>query len=132
MVHAIAEVNRVLALGGTLIDARPVGTKFDVELCENSRCLNLGSFDRSNVKVRSDEECNSALGYGVRHGWLIPESTEWITSFYYGDDPSEDIGPVEIPEPECAQIRKLLKGPGTRLRARYNSTVAIYRKPVTP
>src|SRR5512142_1358968 len=89
MVHALSEIHRVLVPNGTLIDMRPLGDRWPVEVIstrgfkETARAVDLP--DQLNADVASNE----AMREAESRGWFKREQEEFFPFFYTWDTPSE-------------------------------------------
>lgn len=89
MVHALSEIHRVLVPNGTLIDMRPLGDRWPVEVIstrefkETARAIDLP--DQLNADVASNE----AMREAESRGWFKREQEEFFPFFYTWDTPSE-------------------------------------------
>src|SRR2546430_17426724 len=72
MVHALGEIVRVLMPGGRMVEFRPVGPGWPLEVVAGERIQRAGLAERK-PDIREDAACEAALGEAVHRGWLLFE-----------------------------------------------------------
>src|SRR6266566_797445 len=97
MVHALEEIWRVLVDGGRMIDFRPIGTHWPMQVVMGKRVFRAGLVDRSPT-IRSDAICRDALSQVVGRGLFAVERRETFHHYEYGDTPAEVKAPCDVPE----------------------------------
>jgi SAM-dependent methyltransferase len=140
MVHALKEIRRVLAPGGVLLDLRPVGDRWPVEVV-NAAGEEVGVAGRMEdlpAQLADDAASADALARAARAGWFVREREEFFDFFYYWDTVEEMKAHVDekwaeyvgLPDEVLAQARRLMGGAGAggRVRGRVKMLVARWRK----
>src|SRR5512145_380303 len=89
MVHALEEIRRVLAPGGTLIDIRPLADRWQVEVESRRGVRETGRVEDLPEQVNGDVAANKAMQAAERDGWFRREQEELFPFFYSWDSPSE-------------------------------------------
>lgn len=89
MVHALAEVRRVLVPNGILIDIRPVGERWPIEVISARELKTTGRVNDLPEQVNADEASNQAMTEVESRGWFRREQGELFPFFYSWDTPSE-------------------------------------------
>ena len=130
MGHALKEIARVLEPDGTLIDFRPLGTHWPLEIVIGDQVQYLGLTERD-TQIRDDAACESALTEAVRAGTFLQEGQQTFDLFAYATVPNELLGPMVVPQAVAEQAQRLLADAGedARVRVRYHNILARYRKP---
>lgn len=89
MVHALSEVRRVLAPDGLLIDIRPLGERWQVEVVSANQVKETGRVMDLPEQVHGDRAANEAMKEVESRGWFKRDSEELFSFFYSWDTPSE-------------------------------------------
>jgi hypothetical protein len=89
MVHALAEIRRVLAPNGILIDIRPLADHWPVEVASSRGFKEVGRVDDLAEQVNVDVASNEAMMEVESRGWFIKEQAEFFSFLYSWDTPSE-------------------------------------------
>jgi hypothetical protein len=89
MVHALSEVRRVLVPGGILIDMRPLGERWQIEVASTNEFKETGRVIDLPEQVNGDIAANQAIKEAERRGWFAPDRDEFFPFFYSWDTPSE-------------------------------------------
>jgi hypothetical protein len=89
MVHALAEIRRVLAPDGILIDIRPLADCWPVEVVSTRGFKETGRVDDLPEQVNADIASNEAMKDVESRGWFIREQEEFFPFFYSWDTPNE-------------------------------------------
>jgi hypothetical protein len=89
MVHALAEIRRVLAPNGILIDIRPFADHWPVEVASSRGFKAVGRVDDLPEQVNVDVASNEAMTEVESRGWFIREQAEFFSFLYSWDTPSE-------------------------------------------
>jgi hypothetical protein len=89
MVHALGEIRRVLVPGGTLIDIRPLGGRWPVEVASQRGVQQTGRVDDLPAQVDGDIAANEAMRDVESRGWFEREQEELFPFLYTWDTPSE-------------------------------------------
>jgi hypothetical protein len=89
MVHALDEIRRVLAPNGILIDLRPVGDRWRVEVVSARETRQTGTMTDLPSGVEDDHAANQSMAEGERKGWFARESETFFPIHYIWDTASE-------------------------------------------
>ena len=89
MVHALAEIRRVLAPNGILIDIRPRAEQWPVEIASSRGSKEAGRVDDLAEQVNADVASNEAMKNMELRGWFIREKADFFSFLYSWDTPSE-------------------------------------------
>ncbi len=89
MVHALAEIRRVLKREGVLIDIRPLADRWHVEVVSGRGSQRTGRVDDLPEQVQGDIASNQAMQDVERRGWFRREQETLFPFFYSWDTPSE-------------------------------------------
>jgi len=89
MVHALDEIRRVLVEEGSLIDLRPLGDRWRVEVISARETRQTGTMIDLPAGVEDDNAANQAMAEGERQGWFLREKEELFPIHYIWDTPSE-------------------------------------------
>ena len=89
MVHALDEVRRVLVTDGVLIDLRPLGDRWRVEVFSARETRQTGTMTDLPAGVKDDNAANQAMAEGERRRWFLRESEKRFPIYYFWDTPSE-------------------------------------------
>lgn len=129
MVHALKEIRRVLVPSGILVDFRPIGTSWPLEIVSAGRRRLVARVDRAE-HIRDDAVCEQALAQAVQEEWLVPEREQTFTFWAHWNTAAEVSAPVDIPDAVSAEAQSLLDqiGPNARIGIRFENIIAGYRK----
>src|SRR5207248_8841488 len=119
-VHALGEIARVLMPGGRMVEFRPVGPGWPLEVVAGDRIRHAGLAKRK-PDIRGDAACETALDEAIRRGWL---RFERATTFEFAEtwrSLDEVQGPVVLSDAVTSKARQLLAsgGPAARMRLRF-------------
>ncbi|GAB1472443.1 hypothetical protein MASR2M66_33210 [Chloroflexota bacterium] len=89
MVHALDEIRGILIPGGTLLDLRPLGDSWSVEVVSSAGWQAVGRLSDQAAGLEDDEAANQAMREVEARSWFIQKKTEEFSFFYYWDTPSE-------------------------------------------
>ena len=89
MVHALEEIRRVLAKDGVLIDLRPLGNRWRVEVISARETRQTGTMTDLPAGLEDDNAANQAMADGERRGWFLRESETLFPIHYIWDTASE-------------------------------------------
>lgn len=89
MVHALREIQRLLAPGGILIDLRPLADNWPVEVASNREVRTTGRVDDMPVGIADDQAANNSIAQAAAEKLFIREQEEFFPFFYYWDSPKE-------------------------------------------
>jgi hypothetical protein len=89
MVHALSEIHRVLIPDGILIDARPIGEQWQIEVASTSTIKETGRLTDLPEQISGDMAANTAMKEAEGHGWFRRDIEEFFPFFYSWDTPSE-------------------------------------------
>jgi hypothetical protein len=89
MVHALSEIRRVLVPDGLLIDIRPLGERWQIEVASSDTLKETGRVMDLPEQVQGDVAANEAMKEVEERGWFSRDSEEFFPFFYSWDTPSE-------------------------------------------
>jgi hypothetical protein len=89
MVHALSEIHRVLDPDGILIDARPIGEQWQIEVASASAIQETGRVTDLPEQTSGDLAANTAMKEAEKRGWFSRDREEFFPFFYTWDTPSE-------------------------------------------
>lgn len=89
MVHALSEIHRVLTPDGVLIDLRPIGANWQVEVASTSAIHQTGRVHDLPAQHEGDSASNQAMQEVEHRGWFQREQSDLFTYYYSWDTPSE-------------------------------------------
>ena len=89
MVHALHEIHRVLAPGGVLIDMRPLGERWQIEVSSANEIRETGRVMDLPEQVNDDLAANEAMKEVESRGWYARDKEEFFPFLYSWDTPSE-------------------------------------------
>src|SRR5215213_785664 len=89
MVHALAEIRRVLVPRGILIDIRPLSDRWSVEVVSAGGVSQTGRVDDFAQQLNADQASNQAMNEVESRGWFRREQEDFFLFFYSWDTPSE-------------------------------------------
>jgi hypothetical protein len=89
MVHALTEIQRVLAPDGILIDLRPLAGSWPIEVASAREIKEAGRASEMLVGMEDDQAANQAIAQAAEQKWFIREREEFFPFFYYWDSPNE-------------------------------------------
>lgn len=89
MVHALEEIRRVLTPDGILIDVRPLGERWQIEVVSAHNIKQTGRVMDLPEQLNGDIAANQAINEAESHGWFRRDQEEFFPFFYSWDTPSE-------------------------------------------
>ena len=89
MVHALTEIQRVLAPDGILIDLRPLADRWQVEVTSSREVKEAGRMNDLGIGLEDDRAANESIAQAEAQGLFISERAEFFPFFYYWDSPNE-------------------------------------------
>ena len=89
MVHALDEIRRVLVKDGVLIDLRPLGDRWRVEVFSARETRQTGTMTDLPAGLEDDQAANEAMSEGEQRGWYLRESEKRFPIYYFWDTASE-------------------------------------------
>jgi len=89
MVHALEEVWRVLVPDGILIDVRPLGEQWQIEVVSANDIKETGRVMDLPEQLNGDMAANEAIQQAESRGWFRRDQEEFFPFFYSWDTPSE-------------------------------------------
>jgi len=137
MVHALAEVWRVLRADGHLIDLRPIAAQWPVEVVTATEASLAGWLDTT-PKIPGDRTSDRAISEVVERGWFKEESATTFPFAYYWQTVEEMQAYLKVnwadsavlPDPVRIEARRLAHLAGRPVQIRIQQTIhlARYRK----
>lgn len=89
MVHALGEIHRVLVPDGILIDVRPLGERWQIEVASANKVKETGRVIDLPEQLQGDRAANEAMQDVERRGWFGRDHEEFFPFYYSWDTPSE-------------------------------------------
>ena len=89
MVHALEEIRRVLTPDGILIDVRPLGEQWQIEVVSAHNIKETGRVMDLPEQLNGDIAANQAIKEAESRGWFRRDQEEFFPFFYSWDTPSE-------------------------------------------
>jgi hypothetical protein len=89
MVHALAEISRVLAPDGILLDIRPLAERWPVEVASIRESQAAGHVSDLAEELAADKAAEQAMQLAISKNWYTRERVENFPFFYYWDSPNE-------------------------------------------
>jgi hypothetical protein len=89
MVHALEEIRRTLVQDGTLIDLRPIGDRWRVDVFSAREIRQTGTMTDLPAGLEDDKAANQAMAEGEHRGWFRRERQELFSIHYLWDTASE-------------------------------------------
>ncbi len=138
MVHALDEIERVLAPGGVLVDLRPLLDRWSVEVAWAGGYEEAGRATDLPEPLADDAAANAAVAQFAASGRLQREREETFSIYYYWDTPKEmesyiaeqwdDV--ISIDESVWKNLRSRWAGAAAdaRPRLRVKMSITRYRK----
>lgn len=138
MVHALKEIWRVLALGGTLLDLRPFSASWPVEIVAGERVMRAGVLDDS-LALADDLAANRSVAHMVSARWFSRERNGAFIYDWYWDTldelkqhVEERWNPVVLPDSVYRQAQRFARNvPDAKVRVRAQMIIGRYRKQQT-
>ena len=129
MVHALKEIRRVLVPSGVLVDFRPIGTSWPLEIVSAGQRRLVARVDRA-AHIRDDVVCEQVMAQALREGWFVPERQQTFAFWAHWQTAAEVSAPVTIPDSILAEAQLLLDqiGPNARIGIRFENIISGYRK----
>lgn len=87
--HALEEIERVLAPRGLLIDLRPILGRWPVEIAWGHEHREVGRLTDLPEGLSDDEAANHAIEEAARREWFVREQGERFSLFYSWDTASD-------------------------------------------
>lgn len=127
--HALRDVWRVLVPSGVLIDFRPIGSAWPLEIVSGEERLPIAMVDRA-PQIRDDATCVGATATAIHEGWFIEEKRELFAFSATWSNATEVGAPVTIPDEVRTEAQTLLDraGPEARIDIRFENVIARYRR----
>jgi hypothetical protein len=138
MVHALEEIRRVLVSDGTLLDLRPLGNRWPVEIVLGDSILETGRLIDMPAGLSDDQAANHAVQEATRRGWFKRNSEAIFTLYEYWDNPDEMIAYITERWVDFLQIGTdvqkatrdawAVAGNGRRIRVKLNMLLSSWQK----
>lgn len=136
MVHALQDMHRVLVDGGYMIDLRPVGVEYALEVVTDERVIPVGDADAAGRAAR-DQAANEAVEQIQAMGLFTQEAhtafplyTYWPTPSDYKHYLDERQGSTRLDDDVLAHALNVFEqaGPDACFRACHKLIISRYRK----
>ncbi len=114
MVHALAEIRRVLAPDGILLDLRPIAANWPIEVVSRRERMPAGRVTDLPEDLQNDEAANQFLAAAAERGWYRREKERSFPYSYYWDSPEQML---EFVKEEWADFASLDEDALRRLRS---------------
>jgi len=89
MVHALNEIQRVLAPNGSLIDLRPMMSNWAIEVASMREVQEVGRVSDLPEGLEDDHAANESMAKAEAQKQFVREQEEFFPFFYYWDSPNE-------------------------------------------
>ena len=89
MVHALAEVRRILKPDGVLIDIRPLSGTWPIEVASIREVKGTGRVEDFPEPLNADRASNEAMQDVEARGWFSRDRQEFFSYSYSWDTPSD-------------------------------------------
>ena len=89
MVHALGEIHRVLVPNGILIDMRPLGERWQIEVASSDQVRETGRVLDLPAQLDGDRSANEAMKEAETRGWFVHDEEDTFPFFYSWDTPSD-------------------------------------------
>ncbi len=138
MVHALNEIQRVLAPDGILIDLRPLAGSWPIEVASAREIKEAGAVSDLPMVVEDDQAANQAVAQAAEQKWFVREREEFFPFFYYWDSPREmkeyidneweDF--ISVDDPTWKNVRPIwaVADADARLRIRVKMLITRWKK----
>ena len=138
MVDALSEIRRALAPGGCLIDLRPLGGSWPVEVASALEIKEAGRAAELPAGAADDQAADQAMKHAAERQWFRLERQEFFPFYYYWDSPGEMQEYIDrewedflrVEESAWRNIRATwaVADADARVRIRLNMMIARWRK----
>ena len=138
MVHALNEIRRVLTLGGTLIDLRPMLDGWPMEVTSTGEDREVGRATDLPEPLADDEAADQVMAEALQQGWFLREREQVFSFFYYWDTPKEMQEYIDATWDDVIRIEEELwqrlsslwatANADARVRIRMKMSIASWRK----
>ncbi len=138
MVHALNEIERVLAPRGTLLDLRPLLDRWPLEVSWSGGHAEAGRATDVEESLAADVAADKAFADQAASGGLVRELQESFPLFYYWDTPKEmqayieeewnDVITVDNSAWASLRGRWATANADARVRLRMKMLITRYRK----
>lgn len=89
MVHALAEIRRVLVPDGFMIDIRPLLDRWQVEVSSMRETVQTGRVQDFPIGLADDEAANRAVAHASENRWFSGGQQNFFSYCYSWDTPGE-------------------------------------------
>jgi hypothetical protein len=137
MVHALEQTWRVLRVGGWLLDLRPLGTAWLLEVVGRGTRILVGHLDDGRG-IEDDVASDVAIAGAVRRGWFEKEQETFLEYNYCWDTVDGMNAFIEeewddlavVPNNVLADAHRLMPqaGEDAQIRVRRTMLLASYRR----
>src|SRR5690242_15294660 len=129
MVHALKEIRRVLTPSGVLVDFRPIGASWPLDIVSGEQHRLVAMVDRA-PHIRDDSMCDQVMAQALREGWFVNERQKTFHFTAHWNSAMDVNAPVTIPDSVRAEAQTLLYSAGwnARIGIRFQNVISLYRK----
>ncbi len=138
MVHAVKEIHRVLAPGGILLDVRPLGDRWRVEVVSSREIKPTGAVTDLPLQTEGDRSANESMEQ-ARDNQLFDREQEELFPYHYSWDTPGELEQfiaedwqefIELDEQTKRDTRSAwaVGDADTRVRIKMNVLISRWRK----
>ena len=89
MVHALAEIRRVLVPQGILVDLRPICSQWEIQVFSAHETRETGRVTDLPLGIEDDQAATQAMAEAESNGWFTRKIETFFPIHYVWDSPSE-------------------------------------------